>query len=158
MNDDYAGFYSGVRTVLKNKDGLPGVVGAVAELLKIPERYQVAFDQAIGGSLQAIVTADQTAAKRAISFLKQRRAGRATFLPADIIRPRELPQSIRQQLTGQKGFIGVGIDLVGFDQGLANVMGSLIGTLVVVDNSIMRCRLRIACTTVTVWLRWTAIF
>lgn len=134
LNDDYAGFYSGVRTVLKNKDGLPGVVGAVAELLKIPERYQVAFDQAIGGSLQAIVTADQTAAKRAISFLKQRRAGRATFLPADIIRPRELPQSIRQQLTGQKGFIGVGIDLVGFDQGLANVMGSLIGTLVVVDN------------------------
>ncbi|WP_263848846.1 chromosome segregation protein SMC [Lacticaseibacillus thailandensis] len=88
LNDDYAGFYSGVRTVLKNKGKLPGVVGAVAELLKIPERYQVAFDQAIGGSLQAIVTANQGAAKRAISFLKQRRAGRATFLPADVIRPR----------------------------------------------------------------------
>ena len=78
LNDDYAGFYNGVRVVLKHKDQLPGVIGAVAELLEVPTAYQQAFDLALGSNLQAIVTRDEAAAQRAISLLKQQRAGRAT--------------------------------------------------------------------------------
>ncbi|MFK5282503.1 chromosome segregation protein SMC, partial [Lacticaseibacillus paracasei] len=48
LNDDYAGFYNGVRVVLKHKDQLPGVIGAVAELLEVPTAYQQAFDLALG--------------------------------------------------------------------------------------------------------------
>ena len=73
LNEDYAGFYNGVRVVLKHKASLPGVIGAVAELLEVPSAYQQAFDLALGSNLQAIVTRDEAAAQRAISLLKQQR-------------------------------------------------------------------------------------
>mgnify|MGYP004465681275 CR=1 FL=1 len=131
---DYAGFYGGVRTVLKAKDQLQGVIGAVAELMVVPTAYQEALDQALGGSLQSIVTQDEPAAKAAISYLKQRRAGRANFLPLSVIRPRTLPGSVAQSLQQQTGFIGIGVDLVSFKPELANVMGNLLGSLIVMDN------------------------
>ena len=37
------------------------------------------FDLALGSNLQAIVTRDEAAAQRAISLLKQQRAGRGDF-------------------------------------------------------------------------------
>src|SRR5699024_5328513 len=36
LQESYAGFYQGVRAILKAKDRLHGVVGAVAELLQVP--------------------------------------------------------------------------------------------------------------------------
>ncbi|WDF83692.1 chromosome segregation protein SMC [Lacticaseibacillus pabuli] len=134
MSQDYTGFYAGVRTVLKNKSQLDGVVGAVAELLTVPEQYQAALDQALGANLQAIVTANEQAAKGAIAFLKRRRAGRATFLPADVIRPRDLPSSTHQILAGQTGFIGVASELVSYPQNVQRVMQNLMGSLIVMDN------------------------
>lgn len=134
LKDDYAGFYSGVRAVLKNKAQLAGVIGAVAELLAVPSKYQQAFDVALGGSLQAIVTESEQAAKQAISYLKQTRAGRATFLPTAVIRPRVLPASVKSQLAGQPGFIGVGVELVRFRQEVAPVMENLLGSLIVAET------------------------
>ncbi|KRM56333.1 chromosome segregation protein SMC [Lacticaseibacillus sharpeae] len=134
MATDYAGFYGGVRTVLKAKAQLHGVIGAVAELMTVPGQYQEALDQALGGSLQSIVTTDENAAKAAIAYLKQRRAGRANFLPQSVIRPRNLPSSIVQTLNGERGFIGIAVDLVSFKPELQNIMSNLLGSLIVVDN------------------------
>lgn len=134
LKDDYAGFYSGVRAVLKNKAQLPGVVGAVAELLAVPSKYQQAFDVALGGNLQAVVTTTEQAAKQAITYLKQTRAGRATFLPTVVIRPRNLPSSVKSQLAGQPGFIGVGAELVRYREEVAPVMANLLGSLIVAET------------------------
>ena len=134
LKDDYAGFYSGVRAVLKNKAQLEGVIGAVAELLAVPSKYQQAFDVALGGSLQAIVTTSEQAAKQAITYLKQTRAGRATFLPTAVIRPRNLPASVAAELAGQPGFIGVGVELVRFRPEVAPVMENLLGSLIVAET------------------------
>ncbi|TXX29294.1 chromosome segregation protein SMC, partial [Escherichia coli] len=46
IQENYAGFYQGVRLVLKNKQQLTGVVGAVAELIEVPEEYTVAIETA----------------------------------------------------------------------------------------------------------------
>lgn len=134
LKDDYAGFFAGVRTVLQHKQQLPGVVGAVAELLTVPADYQQAFDIALGANLQAIVTTDEQAAKAAISYLKQQRAGRATFLPISVIRPRTLPGELVNQLRQMTGFIGVAIDLIDTTPQVQNVMASLMGTLIVADD------------------------
>jgi chromosome segregation protein len=134
MATDYSGFYGGVRTVLKAKSQLNGVVGAVAELMTVPPKYQEALDQALGGSLQSVVTRDENAAKNAIAYLKQRRAGRANFLPMSVIRPRTLPSNITATLQQQRGFVGVAVNLVQFDAELSNIMGNLLGSLIVVDN------------------------
>lgn len=134
MAEDYAGFFGGVRTVLKAKKQLQGVVGAVAELMTVPTKYQEALDQALGGSLQSIVTKDEQAAKAAIGYLKQRRAGRANFLPMSVIRPRVIPESVVRTFANATGFIGVAVDLVTFKPELAGIMGNLMGSLIVVDN------------------------
>lgn len=134
MSADYTGFYGGVRAVLKHKAALEGVIGAVAELMTVAPKYQAAFDQALGGNLQAIITQDETAAKGAIAYLKQQRAGRATFLPVSVIRPRLLPSSTRDTLQGQTGFIGIGSELATYASNLAPVMQNLMGSLIVMDT------------------------
>ena len=134
MSADYTGFYSGVRAVLKHKAQLPGVMGAVAELLTVPQQYQQAFDQALGGNLQAIVTTDETAAKGGIAHLKRTHSGRATFLPVSVVRPRELPFAVRNTLQQQAGFVGVASELAQFSDDVASVMRNLMGTLIVMDT------------------------
>ncbi|KMO52280.1 chromosome segregation protein SMC, partial [Lacticaseibacillus rhamnosus] len=134
LNEDYAGFYNGVRVVLKHKASLPGVIGAVAELLEVPSAYQQAFDLALGSNLQAIVTRDEAAAQRAISLLKQQRAGRATFLPAAVMRPRELPSAVLQLVEGAAGFLGTGLQLAQYPADLKAVMANLLGSVLIVDT------------------------
>lgn len=134
MSADYTGFYSGVRAVLKHKAQLPGVIGAVAELLTVPKAYQQAFDQALGGNLQAIVTTDETAAKGGIAHLKRTHSGRATFLPVSVVRPRELPFAVRTTLEQQAGFVGIASELAQFSPDVASVMQNLMGTLIVMDS------------------------
>ncbi len=134
MSADYTGFYGGVRAVLKHKAQLPGVIGAVAELLTVPQQYQQAFDQALGGNLQAIVTRDETAAKGGIAHLKRTHSGRATFLPVSVVRPRELPFAVRNTLEAQTGFVGIASELAEFSPDVANVMQNLMGTLIVMDT------------------------
>ncbi|WP_368303722.1 chromosome segregation protein SMC, partial [Lacticaseibacillus rhamnosus] len=134
LNEDYAGFYNGVRVVLKHKASLPGVIGAVAELLEVPSAYQQAFDLALGSNLQAIVTRDEAAAQRAISLLKQQRAGRATFLPAAVMRPRELPSAVLQLVESADGFLGTGLQLAQYPADLKAVMANLLGSVLIVDT------------------------
>ncbi|WP_225047509.1 chromosome segregation protein SMC [Lacticaseibacillus kribbianus] len=134
LRDDYAGFYAGVRAVLKHKDALPGVIGAVAELLAVPAKYQQALDVALGGSLQAVVTTTEQAAKQGITYLKRTAAGRATFLPTAVVRPRQLPASTLQALAGQPGYLGVGVDLVRFKDEVRPVMANLLGSLIVAST------------------------
>ncbi|MCX2455960.1 chromosome segregation protein SMC [Lacticaseibacillus nasuensis] len=134
LKEDYSGFYAGVRAVLKHKANLTGVIGAVAELLTVPAKYQQAMDVALGANLQAVVTTDETAAREAITYLKQTRAGRATFLPVSVIRPRQLPAAVQRQLAEAPGFIGVGSDLVQADQAVQNVVANLLGSLIVADT------------------------
>ncbi|KRO18605.1 chromosome segregation protein SMC [Lacticaseibacillus saniviri] len=134
LHDDYAGFYAGVRVVLKQRERFEGLLGAIAELITVPKAYQQAFDLALGANLQAIATRDEATAKQAITWLKQQRAGRATFLPASVIRPRPLPANIRATLTNQPGFIGTGLELISFPDAIQPIMSNLVGSLIIVES------------------------
>src|SRR5699024_3981901 len=52
MQEDYAGYFAGVRSVMKQASRLRGIEGTVADLLTVPQAYQLAIDTALGGSLQ----------------------------------------------------------------------------------------------------------
>ncbi|HLJ55458.1 MAG TPA: chromosome segregation protein SMC, partial [Chthonomonadaceae bacterium] len=89
LQQNHEGFYQGVRAVLGavNRRQLAGRYRAVVELLGVPEPYRVAIEVALGGSLQDIVTLTEAEAKAGIEWLKQNRAGRATFLALPLLRP-----------------------------------------------------------------------
>ncbi|MGX2959226.1 chromosome segregation protein SMC [Peribacillus sp. JNUCC 23] len=135
MQDDYAGFFQGVKEVLKAKnDTLHGVEGAIAELIKVPKEYQQAIETALGASMQHIVTDTENHARQAISYLKRNGYGRATFLPLTVIKSRELSPSQLQLLSNHPSFIGTAESLVQFNNRYSNIVANLLGTVIITSE------------------------
>ncbi|MDQ0091707.1 chromosome segregation protein [Paenibacillus anaericanus] len=132
MEDDFDGFVLGVKEVLKasRKSALSGVHGAVAELIRVPEKLELAVETALGAAMQHIVMENETVSRQAIAFLKQRQLGRATFLPLDVIRPRQISASDKKLMEDAEGFVGIGAELVNYDARYADIVGSLLGNVV----------------------------
>ncbi|TGD17893.1 chromosome segregation protein SMC [Levilactobacillus suantsaiihabitans] len=131
---EYGGFYQGVRAILKQRDHFRGLLGAVSELLTVPERYTTAVEYALGGQLQQVVVDDETTAKAAVGYLREHRAGRATFLPLSTIRGRQVDHQTLQQVRSLAGFLGVGSELVKIDSAATPILGHLLGTTLFAAN------------------------
>ncbi|WP_125684027.1 chromosome segregation protein SMC [Levilactobacillus yonginensis] len=127
---EYGGFYQGVRAILKQREHFRGLLGAVSELLQVPERYTTAVEYALGGQLQQVVVDDETTAKAAVGYLREHRAGRATFLPLSTVRGRQIDHGTLQLLHSMSGFLGVGSDLIKIDQSAQAILGYLLGTTI----------------------------
>jgi chromosome segregation protein len=135
MEEDYSGFFQGVKEVLKARDGrLQGIEGAIAELINVPKEYETAIETALGGAMQHIVVQTEENARAAIQYLKQKSFGRATFLPLSIIRGKSLAGSQLTMLASHASYIGTAADLVQFDQKYAEVIRSLLGNVVVAKD------------------------
>lgn len=125
-----SGISRGVREVLAlQTTELPGVFGMVGDLIKVPRGYEIAFETALGGSIQDVITRDAATAQKAIELLKQRKAGRATFLPLDLIQP---PPRIDAPKV--KGCLGVALDLVEYDAKFYSIMNHLLGRILVFET------------------------
>ncbi|WP_301108939.1 chromosome segregation protein SMC [Sporosarcina sp.] len=133
LERDFSGFYSGVKEVLhaKKQQRLQGIEGAVAELITTESAYTKAIETALGGAIQHIVTATEADARKAIGYLKAKNLGRATFLPLDILKPRELPMNSRQLLRGQPGFIGTAFELIQTSSAYETIAKNLLGQTIV---------------------------
>ncbi|WP_395345619.1 chromosome segregation protein SMC [Levilactobacillus parabrevis] len=127
---EYGGFYQGVRAILKKRQRFTGLLGAVSELLDVPERYTAAVEYALGGQLQQVVVDNETTAKTAVGYLRQQRAGRATFLPLTAIHGRQVNRTTRQNLQSLTGFLGIGSELVKIDDRATNILEYLLGTTI----------------------------
>ncbi|MDM5156035.1 chromosome segregation protein SMC [Bacillus sp. DX1.1] len=135
MQEDYSGFYQGVREVLKARDGrLHGIEGAVAELLTVPKEYEVAMEIALGAAMQHVVVQTEEHARQAIAFLKQNRHGRATFLPQAVIKGRSLSFDQQRTVNQHPSFIGVAAELVHYNKKYENIVSNLLGTVVVAKD------------------------
>jgi chromosome segregation protein len=135
MQDEYAGFQQGVKEVLKAKENrLAGIEGAVAELLSVPSEIETAIETALGASLQHIVVDNEQNAMKAIQFLKQTRAGRATFLPLNVIKSRQVSAADEKAAGTVDAFIGIASNLVQFDSRYQNIIGNLLGNILIAKN------------------------
>ena len=135
------GFSNSVKTVMNmSKNGLlGGIHGPVSRVIDVPKQYTVAIEIALGAAMQNIVTSTQEDAKRAITMLKQRDCGRATFLPISTIKGRELNES---GLDDCYGFIGIAADLCSCDEQYKGILYSLLGRIVIADD--LNCAVAIA--------------
>lgn len=127
---EYGGFYQGVRAILKQRQQFTGLLGAVSELLDVPDRYTAAVEYALGGQLQQVVVDNETTAKSAVGYLRQQRVGRATFLPLTAIHGRQVDRTTRQNLQQLAGFLGIGSDLVKIDDRATGILEYLLGTTI----------------------------
>ena len=67
----YDGYGNSIRKVMARKDSEPGLLGVVADIIKVEKAYEIAVETALGGSIQNIVTDTEETAKRMIGYLKQ---------------------------------------------------------------------------------------
>ncbi|HFI0067735.1 TPA: chromosome segregation protein SMC [Streptococcus suis] len=131
---NHSNFYAGVKAVLQASSSLGGIIGAVSEQLTFDTRYQTALEIALGGASQNVIVEDEATAKRAITFLKEKRQGRATFLPLTTIKPRQLSGQQLALLQASDGFLGLASDLVTYQPNLDAIFQNLLGTIAIFDT------------------------
>ncbi len=132
MEKEFQGYSNAVRTVMKEASHkvLKGIHGPVASLIKAEDQYALAIETAMGGAMQNIVVSTQNDGRSAIELLKREDAGRATFLPIDVIRGNvqtDLP-------TQEKGFVGLAYDLVSYDRQYDGIIANLLGRTIVAQT------------------------
>ncbi len=128
----YDGYGNSIRRVMEQKDRQPGILGVVADIIKVEKEYEVAVETALGGSIQNIVTDTEETAKRQIEFLKRNKFGRATFLPLSGISGKggiSSPQALKEH-----GVVGLASALVHADAKYSELISFLLGKTVVVDQ------------------------
>ena len=133
LEKNYESFNNSVKFVMKQAGAgaLRGVIGPVSGLIRTENRYATAVEIALGAAIQNIVVQDETAAKRAIALLKERGAGRATFLPLTNIRANPIRES---DLSGRGGYVGLASELVQCEERYRVVMDSLLGRTIVAED------------------------
>ncbi len=124
----YEGYAKSVKRVLTC--GINGVQGVVSKLVEVENKYVTAIEIALGGALQNVVVSSEDCAKKCISYLKENRLGRATFLPLTSVRGNLLSNAPKNE----KGYIGLASELVTYDEKYDGIFKSLMGRCVIMDN------------------------
>ncbi|MDK2970343.1 MAG: chromosome segregation protein [Candidatus Sumerlaeota bacterium] len=135
LEESYEGYFRGVKEVMKaaDRNEVPGIIGVVSTLLRVPKEYEIAVEVALGSDVQDIVTVGVDAAKQAIAFLKRRNFGRATFLPLDFLHA-DFPTRHLEPIWGRPGILGLGRDLVEYDPKIQTAVKYLFGNTVFVEH------------------------
>ena len=132
LTERYEGYGGSVRRVMEQKEEEPGIIGVVADIVKVEKKYEVAIETALGGSIQNVVTKDEDTAKRMISYLKRTKGGRATFLPLTSVKNAQ-PFKQKEALS-EPGVLGLANTLVSVENAYEDVAKSLLGRILVVDQ------------------------
>ena len=132
ITERYDGYGNSIRKVMANRDREKGLIGVVADIIKVDKEYEIAVETALGGNIQNIVTDNEETAKRMIAFLKKNKFGRATFLPLTSMHG---SGGIRQQeALREPGVIGLANTLVHVEKRFEGLADQLLGRTIVVDQ------------------------
>lgn len=136
MEQGYEGYYKGVKSVLqaakKDSNLQKGLVGVVAELIKVDEKFVKAIDVALGSNAQNIVTYTENDAKGIIEYLKKNRLGRITCLPLNTIKGTTL--NLTPEERDEFKILGLGSEIVDYDEKHNNIFKSLLGRTIIIEN------------------------
>ena len=130
MEHNYEGYNGAVRYIMRGKR--PGIHGVVADLMRVPQGYEIAIETALGGAMQNIVCDSDEDAKAAIRSLKENKAGRCTFLPLGSVKGRKA--DVERRIEQIEGYLGLAADCIKYDGKYENVFNYLLGRVAIVDD------------------------
>ena len=131
MNDTKLPF--GVKSVINNIR-LRGICGVLGKLIEVDNKYGMAIETALGANINVIVVEDVENAKEAIEYLKENKMGRATFYPISVIKPRFIEQRVLDLVKNEKGFVGIGAELVKYDKKYKDIVFNQLGNVLIVED------------------------
>ena len=132
LTERYEGYGNSIKKVMERKQSDKGIVGVVADIIKVDSKYETAIEIALGGAIQNIITEDENVAKKLIEYLKVNKFGRATFLPLTTVKAKgdfSNPQALKE-----KGAVGPANELISADKKFEELLKNLVGKVLVVDN------------------------
>lgn len=132
MTERYDGYGQSIRRVMEQKEKNPGIIGVVADIIKVKKEYETAIEIALGGSIQNIVTDNENTAKNLIQFLKKNHFGRATFLPLSTVGTRSISKNM--DVLKEEGVLGFANSLITADKRFNGLVEYLLGRIVVIDH------------------------
>lgn len=133
LEEGYEGYAFGVRRVMQNNQMAPLVLGTVADVIKVPEGLETAFEVALGAGLQNLITEDEQDAKSIIAWLQKVQGGRVTILPLDSVRGAEFSLDVKKRLE-LPGVLGPALDLLSFSDQYRSALASLLGRVVITED------------------------
>lgn len=133
VEKNMAGYASSVKAVVTaaRQGRIGGVIGTVAEVIKVDKRYAVAIETALGGALQNVIVSNEETAKRCIRYLKETGGGRATFLPLTSIKGNTLDA---HGFEHEEGYEGVASELVQCDEEYRSIVRYILGRCAVIED------------------------
>lgn len=132
ITERYDGYGNSIRRVMEKRNTEKGILGVVADIVKVAKEYEVAVETALGGSIQNIVTDNEETAKRMIQYLKQNKFGRATFLPLTSVNGSN--HKIQAEVLREQGVIGIASTLVQVEERFKGLAENLLGRTIVVGH------------------------
>lgn len=132
ITEKYDGYGNSIRRIMERKEAVKGIIGVVADIIKVEKDYEIAIETALGGSIQNVVTEDEETAKHMIEYLKTNKFGRATFLPLTSIGNKNTFN--QENALKEKGVIGLACHLVSTDEKYQGLSKYLLGRTLVVDS------------------------
>ncbi|MGH4138098.1 chromosome segregation protein SMC [Clostridium sp.] len=101
----------------------------LGEIIKVEKTLEVAIEIALGGTISHIITKNEAVAKTLIVYLKANSLGRATFLPLNIIKGKNI--SIDNGTKNHPGFVGIANDLIGYEDKFKEVISFILGRTII---------------------------
>ena len=130
------GMAGGAAAVISARDNgeLTGIIGTIAELCApIDSSHESALATAIGGGMTSIVVENDEIAAKAIKWLAEKRAGRATFLPLNKLNNNRAAGKALM-VSKKPGVVGFAHELLDYDPKIDIAIKFVLRNTLIVDS------------------------
>ncbi|MDR2568037.1 MAG: AAA family ATPase [Mycoplasmataceae bacterium] len=124
----------GVRTIVENSNAINGYCGLVKDFYQVNDKFAKSISILIGKSNINVIVENNFDAQNAVQFLKNNRAGKATFLPLNTLKPKAVKDEFRDILFTLDGYLGIAADLIKYEQKYDIVYRYLLGNAIVCET------------------------
>ncbi|WP_300080365.1 chromosome segregation protein SMC [uncultured Thomasclavelia sp.] len=132
--ENKSNYHQSIKTVLNLAKSNLNIIGVLGELITTQKGYELAISSALGGAIEFVVTSDDQTARETIKFLRNNKAGRATFLPVSTMKPRQIRLEHLEVCNTMTGFLGVASDFITYDDKIGNVVLNQLGNIIVAKD------------------------
>lgn len=132
--ENKANYHHGIKTVLDLAKNNKNIIGVLGDLITSDEGYELALSSALLAAIEFIVTTDDLTARDTIKFLRDNKAGRATFLPINIMTPRSVREEHLLVCKEMDGYLGLASDFISYDTQIEDVVLNQLGNIIVAKD------------------------
>jgi chromosome segregation protein len=137
LEKQYEGYNRSVKTLIG--DVLKGRVDVeknscfvLGEVIDVKKEFETAIEIALGGAISNVITKDEHIAKKLIKHLKDNNIGRATFLPLNIVRGKNMASQSR--ISKIQGYIGIASEIVEYDKIFTNAIEYVLARTIICEH------------------------